>query len=122
MRRAQSAAEYVTLLALVFVLVASLMLVSFRQQEVTLAIASARLGCIEFSELNSSNSCYEIRYFYVGSGNVTISPITNIASPVQKAELQAQIVSNLASVFNPAKQVSGKCYSAPNYSYCVEFP
>ncbi|HLC48119.1 MAG TPA: hypothetical protein VJI13_03515 [Candidatus Norongarragalinales archaeon] len=122
MQRAQTAAEYVMLVALIFVLIAAMMLQSFRQQEITLAISAARLACTEYSSINSSVSCYEIRYFYAGIANVTISPVTNILGNYQKDELQNRIIANMGAVFNPKNIKSGKCYIAPNYSYCIEFP
>ncbi|MEK6953843.1 MAG: hypothetical protein AABX01_02470 [Candidatus Micrarchaeota archaeon] len=121
--RAQAAAEYVMLLALIFVLIAAMMLVSFRQQEVTLAIAGARLACIEYTSANSSVACNEVRYFYISATNVTIVPSTDAAlADYQKAELTGKIIANLVSIFKPGAIVIGKCYSAPSYSYCIEYP
>ncbi len=122
MFRAQTAAEYVTLVALMFVLVAALMLVSFRQQEVTMAISTVRLSCIEYSSQNTSVACYEIRYYYSGSQNVTIVPISTAITQNQKNDLQYRMMERLISVFRPGESPSGKCMLAGYYSYCVEIP
>ncbi|MFH0972165.1 MAG: hypothetical protein V1835_06385 [Candidatus Micrarchaeota archaeon] len=130
MQRAQTAAEYVTLLALMFVLVASLMLVSFRQQELTLALTAARLGCNDYSATTyaayqwaaNTTECSEIRYYYVGAQNVTIVPISNVLLQSEKDALQLQILKNIVSVFQPGALPSGRCYTAAYYSYCIAFP
>lgn len=121
MLKGQSAAEYVTLVALVFVLVASLILISFRQQELTLALASTRLACIDYSSLNSSVTCREVRYYYVGSQNVTIVPVTDGLGPNEKEGLRKQIISNYVSIFRPGATTAGSCFVASFYSFCLSF-
>lgn len=124
MGRAQTAAEFVALVALIFVLVASMMLTSFRQQEVTLALSSARLGCISFTSQNSTYVCTEIRYFYMGTQNVTIVPLTvpTLTDTAGKTILTRNMLEKMASVFRPPPSVSGSCYTAAYYTYCIAYP
>ncbi|MFH1258106.1 MAG: hypothetical protein ABIG96_01635 [Candidatus Micrarchaeota archaeon] len=122
MLKAQSAAEYVTLMALVFVLVASLMLVAFRQQEANLALSSARISCMEYSGRNSSIACYEMRYYYTGPQNITIVPVSDVVAQYQRDELTAIMVENWGQIFKPGTTPAGKCLTAAYYSYCVAFP
>lgn len=121
MLKAQSAAEYVTLIAMIFVLVASLMLVAFRQQEVTLALAASRVACTEYNSFNTSVNCFEMKYFYVGGQNVTIVPYTNTKSADINNEIQKAMLRNLVNVFRPGSTVPGHCFSAGYYSYCYFF-
>ncbi len=122
MLKAQSAAEYVTLVALIFVLVAAMMLIAFRQQELTLALSTTRLTCIQYGGMNSSASCNEIRYYYVASQNVTIVPVTAGAlTPEQQAELRGRIIGNLGQIFKRT-DAAGRCMTAAYYSYCISFP
>ncbi|MBI5224419.1 hypothetical protein HY989_00960 [Candidatus Micrarchaeota archaeon] len=121
--KAQTSAEYVTLVALIFVLVASLMLVGFRQQELTLAIASVRLACIDYSSTNPNLACNEIRYYYVGAQNVTVVPISQTQlSANQQLMFQSKIMDAWSAVFKPQNGAPpGKCFVAAYYSYCIQF-
>ncbi|MEK6843236.1 MAG: hypothetical protein AABY04_02005, partial [Candidatus Micrarchaeota archaeon] len=93
------------------------------QQELTLAIASVRLACIDFSSANPEFACNEIRYYYVGAQNVTVVPLTQTSlNFAQQKYLVSNITDSWAHVFRPSENPpQGNCFVAAYYSYCIQF-
>ena len=123
--RGQIGSEYIFLVSLVFVIIASSILQTFKDTEINLALSSARLACTEMASRNSSLQCFVIGYTLTAN-----SPIVNITpqlsssySPVDKEVLANLSLEKMAEVFKPdnATGFTGNCSNAAYYSYCVIF-
>ena len=123
--RAQIGSEYAFLMSLVFVLVATSILQTFKDTEINFALSSARLACAEMASRNSSLQCYVIGYaLKAASPMVNITPqISSSYSLFNKSELVNLSLEKMAEVFKPdnATAVTGTCTNAAYYSYCMLF-
>ena len=121
--RGQIGAEYVFLLALVFVIVATSILQSFRDIEINLALSSARMSCSEIAAQNSSLQCFVMGYS-VGESQVNITPqLSSYYSAADRNDLKNLTIHRMNEVFHPdlPADTQTNCLPAAYYTYCVEF-
>ncbi len=124
--RGQVGTEYVFLVSLVFVLVASAVLQSFKDAEINLGLSAARLSCQELASRNSSLGCYILGYQVderVQKVNVT-PQITTAYAAYNKSELKNLTLYRWSQIYRPdaAPNYSSDCFRAAYFEYCVVFP
>ncbi|MFH1106444.1 MAG: hypothetical protein V1787_00960 [Candidatus Micrarchaeota archaeon] len=121
--RGQIGAEYVFLLALVFVIVATSILQTFRDIEINLALSTARMSCSELASQNSSLQCFVMGYS-VGDSVVNITPqLSSYYSAGDKEDLKNLTLVKLNEVFHPdaVADTNSECAPAAYYNYCLVF-
>lgn len=122
--RAQIGSEYIFLVSLVFVVVATSILQTFKDTEINMALSSARLACAEMASKNSSLQCYVLGYSLAAdSPMVNITPqLSSTYSAYNQSELRSLSLEKMAEVFRPDNVTAvGNCTNAAYYSYCVMF-
>ena len=125
--KAQGSVEFVFVLGLVVTFVAALMVVGFRESELSMAVSAGRLAAGEFTIRNPSYVVTSIDYSVDSSNRiVAVYPKINlrngsaISSTTDNASLVALSVEKLRRVFHPnSTTFSGNCFPASYYTYCV---
>ncbi len=123
MMRGQSTSDFVLGFALIIVLAVGLIVPSLKQAEMSLALASARLGASEYVAYNTTLYLTSLTY-NVSNNNVTISPTVYAGGSryYNDHTLLDSMLSRMNQAFSPAVSninYTTDCVNALFNSYCV---
>ncbi len=129
LRRAQTVVEFVLLVGAVLVLVAALLTQGFKQSEINVALASARIAAANFSH---SNPAFKLSYVNYSvdepAKKVLLRPkfynfsAGAVSYAAANGSVNAGAVYSLQQVFHPASASAftvGNCMRASYYEYCI---
>ncbi|MBU1196891.1 hypothetical protein KJ765_00105 [Candidatus Micrarchaeota archaeon] len=123
--RAQIGAEYIFLVALVFVLVSASVLQSFKDSEINLGLSGARLACQEFAAKHSEFDCYILGYSVDETlRQVNITPQLSFDYTVNDRQaLKDLMLYRWSQIFRPDSDpdYAINCYRAAYFDYCYTY-
>ncbi len=126
--KAQTSGEFVLILGLIIVFVATVMVIGFRNSEINLALSATRLAANEYAIQNPNYVVTSIDYA-VDEANrkVGVFPLfffrngSKMAAGGDNDSFVAIGVEKLRRTFHPNRTtvIVGNCFPASYYAYCV---
>ena len=127
--RSQTVVEFVLLVGAVLVFVAALMTQGFKQSEINVALASARISAANFSSVNPAFKLSYVNYSVdEAAKKVLLRPkFYNYSSGgdagAANNSVKVGAIYSLQQVFHPASAsafTAGNCVRASYYEYCID--
>jgi hypothetical protein len=125
LRRGQGAVEYLIVLVFLVGFIVGVLVPSVRDGEVSVALASARSGALNYSANHADIRLLTLNYSVVAADQILLRPQVRNASSgvvlVPPAEMVASMVAAIQRLA-PSGVANGSCAFLSNYDYCVVFP
>ncbi|MBI5636145.1 hypothetical protein HY993_04250 [Candidatus Micrarchaeota archaeon] len=121
-KRAQTATEFLSILALSVGLIIIILIPSINASNQTLAVTQVRLSCAQYATQNPPTHCNAINYTSSGLSFTIYPKVYDGATRVfSKPALESLMVEKLREAFSPNTPLaSPNCVNSNAFTYCID--
>ncbi len=116
--------EYLIVLVFLVGFIVGVLVPSVREAEVSVALASARAGALNYTALNPSVRLLTLNYSIAGDQVALLPQVRNVSLDADVAPPDGLVVFMVAAMqrLSPAEAHNGTCAFLSNFDYCVVPP